>query len=99
MQRTGKVQHTSPWSLFPRVTLLELLDASARLNVALTPREERMALRADVDAQILLRRAGRERIAAAARHRRLEELGMNTLFHFNTPRFFCRIQAHLCTLG
>ena len=99
MRRRGKAQCASPTLLFPRITLLELLDASARLNVALTPREERMALRADVDAQILLRRAGRERIAAAARHRRLEELGMNSLFHVNTPRFFCRIQARLCTLG
>ena len=85
--------------LLLRVALLELLDASARLNIALTPREERMTLRAHVNTQILLRRARRERIAAAARYRRLEEIGMNALFHVNTPRFFCRIQAHLCTLG
>ena len=93
------MQCTSPPSLFLRVALLELLDASARLNVTLTSREERMALRADIDTQILLRRTGRERIAAATRHRRLEVLGMNAFFHVDTPRFFCRIQARLCALG
>ena len=99
MRRRGKVPYTSPTLLFPCVTLLELLDASACLNVALTPREERMTLRAHVDTQILLRRARRERVTAAARHRRLEVLGMNTFLHVDTPRFFCRIQAPLCALG
>ena len=61
-QKTGKVRRTSPVLLLLRVALLELLNASARLNVALTSREERMAFRADIDAEIALGRAGLERV-------------------------------------
>ena len=63
------------------VTLLEALDTAALGLTAQTPREERMALRADVDAKLLFRRARRELVAAAASHGRFEILGMNTLFH------------------
>ena len=63
------------------VTLLETLDPAAFGLPAKTPRKERVALRADVDAKLLLRRARRELVAAAASHRRLEIFGMDTLFH------------------
>ena len=63
------------------VTLLEALDAAALGLTAQTSREERMALRANVDAKLLLRRARRELVAAAASHRRLEKLGMDSFFH------------------
>ena len=63
------------------VTLLEALDAAALGLTTKTPREERMALRANVDAKLLLRRARRELVAAAASHRRLEKLGMDSFFH------------------
>ena len=85
--------------LLLRVALLEFFNTSTRLNVALASCEERMTLRADIDAQFSLGRTRRKRVATAACHRRLEELRMNTLFHVVPPRFFCRIQACSCTLG
>ena len=48
------------------VALVELLDAAARLDVTLTTREERMALRANVNMNLRLRGTRRERVAATA---------------------------------
>ena len=84
------------------IALVELLDTATCLNVTLTASEERMALGANVDAQILLRGTGLEGIAATAGHSSLEELGMNTLFHIYTPHFpqeLGWIQARSCRLG
>ena len=72
---------------FPRlhsvlaVTLVELLDTAARLDVALTSREERMAFRANIDVELFLRGARLERVATAAGDRSLVVLRMDTLFH------------------
>ena len=84
------------------IALVELLDTATCLYVTLTASEERMALGANVDAQILLRGTGLEGIAATAGHSSLEELGMNTLFHIYTPHFpqeLGWIQARSCRLG
>jgi hypothetical protein len=84
------------------VTLVELLNTTTSCDIALTTSEERMALGANIDAQILLRGTGLEGIAATAGHSSLEELGMNTLFHIYTPHFpqeLGWIQARSCRLG
>ena len=52
--------------LFLAVALVELLDAAAGSDITLTTREERMALRAHVDADLRLRGTRRERVAATA---------------------------------
>ena len=49
--------------------LLEALHAAARVHELLLARVERMAVRADLDVQLRLRRAGLERVPAGARHR------------------------------
>lgn len=67
--------------LFLAVALVELLDAAACLYVTLTTREERMALGADIDAELRLRGARLERVATAAGDRSLVVLRMDTLFH------------------
>lgn len=78
---------------FPRlhsvlaVTLVELLDTAARLDVALTSREERMAFRANIDVELFLRGARLERVAAAADDGCLIIIRMDSLFHADTPRF------------
>ena len=70
------------------VALVELLDAAAGSDVTLTTREERMALRAHVDADLRLRGTRRERVAAAADDLRLRIiLRMNAFFHVFPPRF------------
>src|SRR5581483_6051822 len=56
---------------------LEPLDAAARVHQLLLAGVERVALRADVDVQLGLRRAGLERVPARARHRGDDVLGMN----------------------
>ena len=76
-------------SLLLAVTLVEFLNTSASLCVTLTPREKRMALGADIDAKLLLGGSRRELIAAAASHRSLEELRMDTFFrllHLTFPK-------------
>src|SRR5689334_13819598 len=60
---------------------LEALDATARVHELLLARVERVALRADLDVQLGLRRAGLERVSAGARHRGDDVLGMDAGFH------------------
>src|ERR1043166_2148088 len=60
---------------------LEALDAAARIDELLLARVERVALRADLDVELRLRRAGLERVSAGARHRGDHVLGMDTGFH------------------
>ena len=67
--------------LFLGIALVELLDAPAGLDIALTSREERMALGADIDAKLLLRGACRELVAAAAGDGRLVKFRMDTFLH------------------
>lgn len=63
--------------------LSETLDASGSVDQALLAGEERMALRADVRVDLRLSRAGLERIAAGALHRRRMVFGMDIGFHDN----------------
>ncbi len=62
--------------------LVELIDASGRIDELLLAGKERVACRADFDGDLRQRRAGNERIAARAVHAGLREpLGMDLLFH------------------
>src|SRR5260221_412065 len=58
-------------------TLLEALDASARVDQLLLAGVERVAVRANLDVELGLRRAGHERIATAAMDSCENVLGMN----------------------
>src|SRR5262249_50778907 len=60
---------------------LEARHAAAGVDDLLLPRVERVALRADLDVQLGLRRAGHERVAARAVHRREDVLGMDVGLH------------------
>src|SRR5215469_14792008 len=60
---------------------LEALDAAARVHELLLARVERVALRADLDVELGLGRAGLERVPAGARHRGDDVLGMNIGLH------------------
>src|SRR4029077_3291446 len=62
-------------------TALEALDAGAGVDELLLARIERVALRADLDVQLGLRRAGLERVTARARHRGDDVLGMDAGLH------------------
>src|SRR6266850_895054 len=69
-----------------RVLPLEAIDAAGRIDQLLLAGEERMALRADLDAQLFLGRAGGPRLAAGAMHLNLVVLGMDLCFHEFKPR-------------
>ncbi len=69
------------------ITLVELLDATACLNVTLTTRKDRMALGANINTKLLLRGTRLERVAAAASYRSFKEFRMNPLLHTYTPLF------------
>src|SRR5437868_5360666 len=60
---------------------LEALHPAARVHELLLARVERMAVRADLDVQLGLRRARLERIPAGARHVREHVLGMDVGLH------------------
>src|SRR5919204_52064 len=60
---------------------LEALHPAARVHELLLARVEGVALRADLDVQLRLRRARLERVPAGARHRREDVLGMNVGLH------------------
>src|SRR5581483_9788805 len=60
---------------------LEALDAAAGVHQLLRARVERVALRADLDVQLGLRRARLERVPAGARHRRDHVLGVDAGLH------------------
>ena len=68
-------------ALFLCITLVEFLNTSACLNVALTTSEERMAFRANVNAQLVLNGARSKGVAATADNLCLMVIRMNTLFH------------------
>jgi hypothetical protein len=59
------------------------LDLARRIDQALLTREERMALRAHVDVQVLLGRAGLPRTTATTRNGGHFVLGMDARFHFS----------------
>src|SRR3954463_6868288 len=60
---------------------LEALDPAAGVHQLLLPRIERVAVRADLDVQLRLRRTGRELVAARAADVREDVLGMDVGFH------------------
>src|SRR5947209_9246605 len=68
-----------------RIPLCEAFDAAGRVDQLLLAGEERMALRADLDAQLFLGGAGRPRLAAGAVHLHLMILRMDLCFHEFTP--------------
>ena len=67
--------------LFLAVTFIEFLNTSACLDVTLTSREERMALGADIDAELRLRGARLERVATTADNGSFVVIRMDTLLH------------------
>ncbi len=68
-------------ALLHAVALLETVDASAAVDQLLLAGEKRMALRANIDAQLLFDRAGFEGLAAYAANNSLAVVGMDLLFH------------------
>src|SRR3954452_1279836 len=68
-------------ALAPAVPTLELLDATARVHQLLLAGVEGVALAAELDAQVGLRRAGGERVPARALDRRLDVLGVDVCLH------------------
>src|SRR3954452_2644845 len=60
---------------------LEALDATARVDQLLAAGVERVAVRADLDVDLRLRRARRELVAARAAHVSLDVLGMDCGLH------------------
>src|SRR4029453_2417043 len=60
---------------------LEALHSTARVYELLLPRVERMALGADLDVELLLRRARPELVAARTRDVREDVVGMDVGFH------------------
>ena len=63
------------------VTLLETINTSARVNQLLLARVERMALGANVDAHLLLDRAGLKGLAADAANDGLAVIRMDLFLH------------------
>src|SRR5689334_22674989 len=61
--------------------VLELLDATSRIDELQFARVEGMAHAADIDLQLLAGAARRELVAAAARNLRDELFGMDAVFH------------------
>src|SRR4029453_4530524 len=70
---------------------LEALHPTTRVDELLLPRVERMALGADLDVELLLRRARPELVAARTRDVREDVVGMDVGFH--RP---ARIAAAVC---
>lgn len=69
------------YALFLCITLVELLDTTAGLDVTLTTSEERMALRANINAELVLYGARLERVTATADNSSLMIIRMDTLLH------------------
>ncbi len=65
--------------------LLKAINTSAGVYQLLLTGEERMALRANVDNDVLLRGARFDDVAASATNGRLVILGMDSLLHVVSP--------------
>ena len=63
------------------VTLVELLNTTTSCNIALTTSEERMALGANINSQLLLGGAGSEGVAATTNYLCFMEFWMDTCLH------------------
>ena len=68
--------------------LVKSVNTSAGIDQLLLARIERMALRADVDAKILLGGAGFNNLSASTLDGCRLVIGMYSVFHFNTPLCF-----------
>src|SRR3954464_5765651 len=68
-------------ALAPAVPALELLDAAARVHQLLLAGVEGVALAAQLDTEVGLRRPGGERVATRALDRRLDVLGVDVSLH------------------
>src|SRR5215471_11638929 len=68
---------------FPTVLLLEPLDATRCVDQLLFPREERVAVRADFNVNLFLRRTRGPCGAAGASDMAFDIFGMNSFFHFH----------------
>src|ERR1019366_5051039 len=68
-----------------RVALLEALDAAGGVDELGLAREERMAVRADLEAQLGLRALCLPRVSARAVHGHLVVLGVNFFLHRGLP--------------
>jgi hypothetical protein len=75
------------FALVPIELLAELLDPTGGVDELLLAREERMARRADFQADLLLGAAGRELVATRAHHFTLGIIRMNVSFHEPFPSF------------
>ena len=63
------------------IALLEAINTSAGINQFLLAAEERMALRANIDAQFLFDRTGFKGFTTNAAYNGLAVIGMDLLFH------------------
>src|SRR4030095_5325243 len=76
--------------LLLRVAALEPLDPPARVDQLLLARVERVAVRADLHAQLGPGAPGRERVPAGTVHGRDYVVGMDALFHVRCLSFVFR---------
>ena len=68
--------------LFDVVLVLELLDTAAAIDELLLAGEERMALRANVEPDLVLYGPGHECISASASYLAILIIRMDSFFHF-----------------
>ena len=66
-------------------TLLELVNASARIHEFLLARKEGMALRTDFYSYLFFRRTGSDLVTAHTLDNRINVFGMNTFSHTYAP--------------
>src|SRR5687767_11719239 len=74
--------------------LAKTLDAPGGVDELLLAREKRMAVAANVDVQLRLRAARRERVTASAVNRAGVVTGMNLLFHESAPCLEACVAGH-----
>lgn len=67
------------------VFLLELVHTTAGIDKLLFAGEERMAVGANLNAEVLSNRAALESVAACASYRCFVIVGMDPLFHSHSP--------------
>ena len=81
MRRLPNLKRMNGLFAFDAVTLFEHVNTSAGIYELLLTREERMALGANFDTDILFRRSGRNDVPTSAGNIGLFILRMNILFH------------------
>ena len=81
--------------LFQVKALAEPLDPASAVKDALLARKERVAIRADIHAHILLHAASLKRISTSARHCGFNKVRVDSSFHRYFSRSFRRIDLWL----